>query len=264
MKFLLFFLFLSINCYSQNINVYYQYVALYDMANDKNVFQSEPLVLSIEPENGKSVFRSLYKSQRDSIINSVKDKSFSALSELAMKLPKPSYQFVYFKNPHSILIQDDVNTKIYIYPRKYPKNEWTLGKESKIIGGYKCQNAFLDFGGRTWEAWYALDLPLNNGPMNFRGLPGIILEMYDTQKHHAFNFLGIDFNKQLYVEQNADVVKLNSIDQFRKIRKNAKYNMIAEWEALGVVYSPEAKRKINDQQRTEEKNRNPLELVPED
>lgn len=40
--------------------------------------------------------------------------------------------------------------------------------------------------------------------------------------------------------------------------------MIAEWEDLGVVYSPEAKKKINDQQRTEEKNRNPLELFPED
>lgn len=263
-KFFLFFLFLSINCYSQNINVYYKYMALYDMNNEKDVFQSEPLVLSITPEKGKSVFRSLYKSQRDSIINSVKDQSFSGLFSLAANLPKPSYQFVYFKNSNSILIQDDINTKTYLYPRSYPKNNWTLGNENKTIDGYKCQNAFLDFGGRIWEAWYAVDLPLSDGPMFFRGLPGLILEIYDTQKHHVFEFSGIDYKNKLYDLPSDDIIKLDSVDKFRKVKINGKYNMMAEWEDLGVVYSPEAKKKMRDNLKSDNKNKNPLELVPED
>ncbi len=61
------------------------------------------------------------------------------------------------------------------------KFEWELGSGEKVIKGVKCKNAFTNFRGREYEAWYATEIPINAGPWKFCGLPGLIVEVSDKK-----------------------------------------------------------------------------------
>ncbi|WP_026978973.1 GLPGLI family protein [Flavobacterium tegetincola] len=64
--------------------------------------------------------------------------------------------------------------------------DWKLVAGQKIIREYNCKKATVDFEGRQWTAWYSDEIPLNAGPYKFYGLPGLILEISDSES--LFNF----------------------------------------------------------------------------
>jgi GLPGLI family protein len=67
--------------------------------------------------------------------------------------------------------------------------QWELRNEQKIINGYTCFKALREKALRLKknnpihivEAWYCPAIPLRNGPKEFGGLPGLILELQDDK-----------------------------------------------------------------------------------
>lgn len=61
-----------------------------------------------------------------------------------------------------------------------PKLSWIITKEKKMIEGFKCTRAitgYTTFGvALKVEAWFC-DIAVNDGPFEFCGLPGLILEL---------------------------------------------------------------------------------------
>ncbi len=49
----------------------------------------------------------------------------------------------------------------------------------------------LKYKGREWEAWFTQDIPVQEGPYIFNGLPGLIVEMKDTGNSYEFFFSGL-------------------------------------------------------------------------
>ncbi|MBL7756439.1 MAG: GLPGLI family protein [Chitinophagaceae bacterium] len=72
------------------------------------------------------------------------------------------------------------------YPDSLPVFDWTMHAEEMNVLGHLCKKATTSFAGRNYIAWYATDIPLSDGPYKFSGLPGLILSIYDTEKHHVF------------------------------------------------------------------------------
>lgn len=72
------------------------------------------------------------------------------------------------------------------YEEEMPQWEWQLQVGDSIILGYPCKKAVASFRGRTWTAWYAVDLPYDNGPWKLGGLPGLILYAEDSVKIFIF------------------------------------------------------------------------------
>lgn len=102
--------------------------------------------------------------------------------------------------------QNDVFGKIFLIKDKLEKLDWKLGNETKNIGEYTCYKATFDREVEIFEsgisvngdkdlgkerqkapklknititAWYTPAIPVNNGPGNYHGLPGLILEVND-------------------------------------------------------------------------------------
>jgi len=63
---------------------------------------------------------------------------------------------------------------------------WKITTDTKQIGKFLCRKAIGDFRGRRYEAWYTKELPISFGPFKLHGLPGAILEAYDTKKEVIF------------------------------------------------------------------------------
>ena len=72
-----------------------------------------------------------------------------------------------------------------------PAFEWNLCNEWKDINGYRVSKATCCFRGRSYEAWYAPDIPVSDGPWKFCGLPGLVFEVYDTPCHYHYRLTGI-------------------------------------------------------------------------
>lgn len=67
--------------------------------------------------------------------------------------------------------------------------QWTLGNETKKSGEYTLQKATTNFGGRDWTAWFCKEVQISEGPYKFRGLPGLIFEVEDSQGTFSFKLL---------------------------------------------------------------------------
>ena len=102
-----------------------------------------------------------------------------------------------------------VEKKIYDY-RYFPENfyigledlphiSWLIGKETKIILGYLCYNATTTFRGRKYMAWFAKEIPISYGPWKFNGLPGLILEIQDSENYFSYGIKSINLESRLQV-----------------------------------------------------------------
>jgi len=72
---------------------------------------------------------------------------------------------------------------------------WKLTNEKKQILNYNCKKATTSFRGRDFEAWYTEDVPLQNGPWKFCGLPGLIVKVIDTKNIYSFDLVSVKFEQ---------------------------------------------------------------------
>ena len=77
----------------------------------------------------------------------------------------------------------------YTEPTEMPV--WQIQPETKELLGHSCQLATCDFRGRTWYAWFSFDIPIHEGPWKLFGLPGLVLEAWDSKKHYAYQAVGL-------------------------------------------------------------------------
>ncbi|MDR1743418.1 MAG: GLPGLI family protein [Dysgonamonadaceae bacterium] len=71
--------------------------------------------------------------------------------------------------------------------------DWEVSADTLTVLNYVCMKATTRFRGRTYTAWFATDIPVNDGPWKFYGLPGLILKIEDSE--HVFNFEAIGLKK---------------------------------------------------------------------
>lgn len=100
---------------------------------------------------------------------------------------------VYKNHPlGKMTVTDAINLNNYLYTDEFHAQNWHVTDSTKIILNYTCQMAISDFRGRRWIAWFVSDIPISDGPWKFSGLPGLILEVYDLEKHYKFTIVGIE------------------------------------------------------------------------
>jgi len=87
---------------------------------------------------------------------------------------------------YSVLARD-----IFMYEDQIGILPWKISNETQTILSYSCQKATLNFRGRDYTAWFTSEIPVNDGPWKFMGLPGLIIKVEDSQQLFSFTLVGI-------------------------------------------------------------------------
>ena len=176
----------------------YRYVYTFDTL--KNELRDDLLILQI----GKDVSKcySYYTFQSDSLQRTPDGaKVWSELFRRAIEkdgiygdFPHVRMSTYVYKNypTGQMTITDRISSQGYRYVDSLHAQTWTMGDSTRQVLGYTCQQATADFRGRRWTAWFAMDIPVSDGPWKLGGLPGLILEAYDEGQQHIFTAVGLE------------------------------------------------------------------------
>lgn len=102
---------------------------------------------------------------------------------------------------------------------QYPSQNWLLTNESATVLGHKCQKATCHWRGRDFVAWFASDIPIRRGPWLFGGLPGLILKVYDKDRHYTFEAISIKRGKQPIIRYAYEGYRKASRDRYLRLNR---------------------------------------------
>lgn len=148
-------------------------------------------ILDITPK--KSIYQDYTIPSQDSIIKLAveemeKAKTWKDISKL-IRMPKFAYKIVKTYPEMKEQYVDRVSMNLFGYddPVKFA---WSIQPEKQKIGEYNTQKATTEYGGRTWTAWFSSDIPFQDGPYKFYGLPGLIVKIEDDEKNYSWMLSG--------------------------------------------------------------------------
>lgn len=147
------------------------------------------LSLEIGSKSSKSYSRLLYHA--DSTASVLTKKGVQNIPLFQEIVPPVVVYKNYPNGKNTVLYRTFMQGPILEYEEQIPHIEWELLPDKKEILGYSCQKATTEFRGREYEAWFTPLIPLKEGPYKFGGLPGLIIQLYDTSNHYTFSCIGI-------------------------------------------------------------------------
>ncbi|MDE6521925.1 MAG: GLPGLI family protein [Muribaculaceae bacterium] len=109
---------------------------------------------------------------------------------------------------------DSVGLDKFVYEESPDKWNWTIMDSTKEILGYECVEATTNFHGRKWTVWFAPEIPVQNGPWKFDGLPGLILEAVSEGGQYRFEATGIQQTDKI-------ITPVHLVDEYEKTTRLA-------------------------------------------
>lgn len=129
--------------------------------------------------------------------------------------------------------------KIFAIEENAPSIDWSIGEETRLINGLACQKATGRFKGRNYEAWFCSQLPYSVGPWKLGGLPGLIIEAYDTKKEVVFSLTSMENfpNSQTDVSVPSTALKTTAKEfkQYQEALKKDSEAMAGSGSAGGII-----------------------------
>ena len=196
------FVFMGIECcYAQKkideayLKCQYDYTYVVDTLYGKTA--KDWLVLQIGKNMSKCY--SYYSMQVDSIFASpdrdviLRQQINAAIGSKTEWPHKRMKAYVYKNYPQGkMTVTDGLLMQDYIYEDTLCAQNWVIQDSSKLILGHECQKAVCQYRGHCWTAWFAMDIPITDGPWKLCGLPGLIMEATSEDNSHAFKLLGLE------------------------------------------------------------------------
>lgn len=213
-------------CYSQTHRFIYSYKFVPDSTKIDSLLYEET---RLEVFDNHTEFVSDNGAKRDSAIaNAIKNNE----SPANVKLSKGLFINNVFKSEKSTYSIEFIGIQPFKITQQ-PLTNWKLTKEKKIIQNYNCQKAEINYGGRTWEAWFTQDILIHDGPYVFANLPGLIVKINDLQNQHSFlliaNYKVAHAVTNFVYKQYLLPIQINKFE-FNKIWNNFKRNPMGATE----------------------------------
>lgn len=189
--FITYFILFSTFVSAQNQRFIYEYKFIQDSTNRQDS-KSELLVLDLN--NSGSKFYSYEKYRADSVMYAELKK------QVAVQANNILVNNTYKGNIRYLVEKSYPDFKIFIYNSiggdDYKisddrKMNWKILPATETVGTFKTQKAETEMYGRKWTAWFTTEVPVQDGPYKFHGLPGLIVKIQDKTESHIFELKGV-------------------------------------------------------------------------
>ncbi len=245
-----------------NKRLIYQLKYQPDSTNSKRI-ESELFFLDFSDK--ESIFRSETTHLKDSITNS---KNPASLLGLRQQIPKTHFNYRIQKKleKKEATTYFDYIAYHFILADEPITFNWKIQSQTKEILGYTCIEATAEFKGRHYIAYFTESIPFSDGPYKFKGLPGMILELYDTKKQYHFETVAIEKLPKPYDYQIASLKKYKKIStaELREFQDKIKETPSLLLANPNIQLTPEAYEITDRRGRERNKTRNnPIELTSE-
>ncbi len=185
-------LFLGLLANAQVNRFFYDYRYISDSTNKAEV-KSDIMLLDIDKNGSKYYSREKFVSDsttKADIAKQIKSGLGGSISIKKKIKPGMISSSVTKKYPdYSVSFSENIGNTAYKMPEDQ-KPEWKILPEKQKIGDYNTQKATTNFGGRSWTAWFSTDIPFQDGPYKFYGLPGLIIKIEDKTGSHIMTLIG--------------------------------------------------------------------------
>lgn len=163
---------------------------------------------------------------------------------------------VYYKNikKNRYANQTEIQGKRFLVKDKLEKKDWKLSSETKNIGNYTCYKATFSrevenksisiMNGDSKEvvkketvtttAWYTTQIPISNGPKDYQGLPGLILEINDGKNTIVCTEIILNPSNKISI-QEPKKGKVVSQKKYNKIQEQKTKEMMEKFRGRNGV-----------------------------
>lgn len=248
---------------------------------NRNQSETENMVLQTSSKGSKfySQVRAVYDSTMMATLTSAKAANQTHFDFTHLKRGKVGSEVNKTYPDYKTILKKKIGSTGLLLTNEQKIN-WKITAEKDKILGYDVQKATTEWRGRKWIAWFAPEIPLQDGPHAFSGLPGLILKIEDSKGDHSFTLIGTKKNiaeqkiqapnfmqndipvneekfRKLWKEYKDDPVK-----DLRKTNGSSSGAFIVSMSFDGKTFTPEEILRNSEKSRKEEliKNNNFLEL----
>lgn len=179
------------------------------------------------------------------------------------------------KNNNNEFFQYDLLENTVLQLQTNDTQKWNLSQEKKNVKNLSLQKAITTWGGRNWTAWFAEEIPFQEGPYKFHGLPGLIVEIYDDKKNYHFELVRsekikeeenqfIEMSEKLGIPitwEKYKTAKLKYYESPVNFIKNSAENSEQLYLNDGTIVNSKNSKEIDEQLKNSiRKYNNPIEL----
>lgn len=111
--------------------------------------------------------------------------------------------------------------------------DWTLTKDSKLIGGLLCYKAFgrnkdkFNFDNKenkvfNVEVWFTPEINLKTGPSFYVGLPGLVVQATNLTTKSGYNLVSIDKIENVEINFPNELKEVTRINLYKKLNARMK------------------------------------------
>ncbi|MDH6254038.1 GLPGLI family protein [Chryseobacterium sp. H1D6B] len=256
MKYYLLSLFFSFQYFIAQSTIQSEYEAIYkvsiysDTLSKNNLLQEH---ISLLIKDNTSLFKSTQKAISDSIAMAVSEKQWQnpidgkVITDLR-SVPRVNFKDEVFRDNGKITIYKELLRNRFSFPLE-EKLKWEIIEgETKTIESYICKKATIKYKNRNYIAWFTTDIPIPDGPYVFKGLPGLIMEIYDSHDYFKFSLISLKkVTKPMILMKDAFATDFQA---YNKARKNFLDNPAGTISnQTGIAIKPQQISTINQNAR---------------
>ncbi|MDY3362384.1 GLPGLI family protein [Riemerella anatipestifer] len=245
---------LSCNVFAQSFLAKYRVVFVRDTVSADMLEE----VMDLQIVGEQSIFRSAVKSLSDSLSKKEIRNALSTAKDGTVVLditnvPKPKLRQEVVRQKDDVLVYDRIFTDDFYFPLT-DKVVWNITNEKEVINSYRCIKAVSHYRGRDYEAWFTEEIPISEGPYIFKGLPGLVVKVYDKKKYYTYELTYFAKKDKLELAKpSSNAAKVN-MEQFSQMRKALPETIVQRFEQRLNKLLPEERRKLVRQNALKDNN----------
>jgi len=204
--------------------VEYGYVESLKLGNAKGLDYNATLLFNQKNSNYVTAKESLEKIEKINEQKIVEEDGQVKAIFNGMGVSKDGNQVYFLRHNNLILSTLHLGKDIYFIKDSSINIGWEISTETKKIGKFSCIKATANFRGRNYVAWFTTEIPLPYGPWKLKGLPGLIIEAYDTDKFVFWYFKNLEYptskSEELITFQKTNSTQFVEYLQYKKMQQN--------------------------------------------